>query len=62
MKLIHHLVDGPYPRCQPDVALRELFEWGGLAAVSGIENQLAVLRRLQNGEEMQPHACEGGTG
>jgi len=53
MKLIHHLADGPYPRCQPDVALRELFEWGGLAAVSGIENQLAVLRRLQVGNNAE---------
>ena len=56
MKLIHHLADGPYPRCQPGVALRELFEWHGLMPVSGLENQLAALRRLQNGEEMQPHA------
>jgi hypothetical protein len=50
MKLIHHLSAGPFPRCEPDSALAELFEWGGTALVSGIENQLKALRDLQNGE------------
>ena len=49
MKLIHHLSAGPFPRCEPDCALTELFEWGGLASVSGIEAQLEALRYLQNG-------------
>jgi hypothetical protein len=49
MKLIHHLSAGPFPRCQPDGALAELFAWGGLAPVSGIEGRLEALRGLQNG-------------
>jgi len=51
MKLIHHLSAGPFPRCGPEDALAELFEWGGLAPVSGIEDRLAALRRLQNGTD-----------
>jgi hypothetical protein len=50
MKLIHHLSAGPFPRCEPEDALADLFAWGGLAPVSGIENQLKALRYLQNGE------------
>jgi len=49
MKLIHHLSDGPFPRCEPEVALAELFTWGGLVPASGIEDQLELLRTLQNG-------------
>jgi hypothetical protein len=49
MKLIHHLSAGPYPRCEPEVALADLFTWGGLVPVSGIEGQLELLRTLQNG-------------
>jgi hypothetical protein len=51
MKLIHHLSAGPFPRCEPESALADLFAWGGLAPVSGIEEQLEALRCLQNGEE-----------
>jgi hypothetical protein len=50
MKLIHHLSAGPFPRCEPEDALADLFAWGGLASVSGMENQLKALRVLQNGE------------
>jgi Glycosyl transferase family group 2 len=49
MKLIHHLSAGPFPRCEPEGALAELFEWGGLAPVSGIEGRLEALRNLQIG-------------
>lgn len=49
MKLIHHLSAGPYPRCEPDSALGELFEWGEMEPDSGIEDQLEALRNLQNG-------------
>jgi hypothetical protein len=49
MKLIHHLSDGPFPRCEPDEALDGLFAWRGLEPVSGLEERLGVLRRLQNG-------------
>jgi hypothetical protein len=50
MKLIHHISAGPFSRCEPDSALEELFAWGGLQPVSGIDNRLAVLRLLQIGE------------
>ena len=49
MKLVHHLSDGLFPRCEPDGALAELFVWRGLEAVSGVEARLDLLRRLQNG-------------
>jgi hypothetical protein len=51
MKLIHHLSAGHFPRCEPDSALSELIEWGGLPLVSGIENQLEALRNHQNAME-----------
>jgi hypothetical protein len=51
LKLIHHLSDGPFPRCEPDSALAELFEWAGRATVSGLENQLEAVRQLQIGEK-----------
>ncbi|MBK5274021.1 MAG: hypothetical protein JJE30_03075 [Desulfuromonadales bacterium] len=47
MKLIHHLSDSLFPRCEPDEALTELFAWRGLEPVSGLENRLDVLRSLQ---------------
>jgi hypothetical protein len=49
MKLIHHLSNGPFPRCEPDEALAELFAWRGLEAVNGVEMRLGLLRKLQNG-------------
>jgi Glycosyl transferase family group 2 len=49
MKLIHHLSDGPFARCEPEDALADLFGWGGLTPASGIENRLVALRYLQNG-------------
>lgn len=49
MKLIHHLSAGLFPRCGPGEALADLFTWEGLAPVSGMEEQLKALRRLQNG-------------
>jgi hypothetical protein len=49
MKLIHHLSDGPYPRCGPKDALAGLFAWCGLEPVNGIEGQLEAVRILQNG-------------
>jgi len=55
MKLIHHLTDGVYPRCEPDAALKELFEWGGLKTVSGIANLLEALRLHQIGAGAGEH-------
>lgn len=49
MKLIHHLSAGPFARCEPKEALKELFAWGGQASVSGMEQQLELLRDLQIG-------------
>jgi len=51
MKLIHHLSAGPFPRCEPDEALAELFVWRGLEPVNGIEARLEQLRKLQNGPD-----------
>jgi len=51
MKLVHHLSAGPYPRCEPDDALEELFAWHGLEQARGIEARLEKLRRLQNGTD-----------
>jgi hypothetical protein len=51
MKLIHHLSDGPFPRCEPEAAVPELFEWGGVEPDCGIEGWLEALRQLQNGDE-----------
>jgi hypothetical protein len=51
MKLIHHLSAGPFPRCEPEDALGELFAWGGLAPASRIEDRLDALRCLQNGAD-----------
>ena len=52
MKLIHHLSAGPFQRCEPEGALADLFKWGGLVTVSGIEHRLEALRYLQNGEKI----------
>lgn len=49
MKLIHHLSAGPFPRCEPDLAVPELLFWCGLKVVDGMENQLAMLRMMQSG-------------
>jgi hypothetical protein len=54
MKLIHHFSAGPFPRCEPDEALAELFAWRGLEAVSGVEARLALLRDIQNGPDNHP--------
>jgi hypothetical protein len=51
MKLIHHLSDGPFPRCEPEEALHPLLEWSGLERVTGVAGQLALLRRIQNGQQ-----------
>ena len=51
MKLIHYLSAGPYPRCEPDLAMPGLLEWAGLSAVNCPESQLELLRRVQLGED-----------
>jgi hypothetical protein len=58
MKLIHHLSAGSFARCEPGEALAELFEWGGMVPVCGIEYQLQALRTLQIGA----HPCSGDGG
>ena len=54
MKLVHYLSAGPFPRCEPDEALSELFAWRRLEPVSGVEARLAVLRGIQNGPDNCP--------
>ena len=51
MKLIHHLSAGPYPRCEPDLAMPGLLEWAGLNVVDGMDRQLELLRKVQLGED-----------
>lgn len=51
MKLIHHLSAARFPRCEPELALPGLFNWAGLKMVSGMEQQLELLCRLQLGNE-----------
>ncbi len=51
MKLVHHLSAGPLPRCEPDETLPELFQWAGLEPVTGIADQIALLRKIQIGED-----------
>ena len=51
MKLVHHLSAGPYPRCEPDAALKGLFSWRGLEPVTGMAPLLDKLRDLQNGPD-----------
>jgi hypothetical protein len=51
MKLVHYLSEVPFPRCEPDDALAELFVWRGLEPVNGVEARLELLRRLQNGPD-----------
>ncbi|SNB46100.1 glycosyltransferase family 2 protein [Geobacter sp. DSM 9736] len=50
MKLIHYLTAGPFLRCEPECALPDLFRWAGLPPVSGIQDQLAILRSHQLGK------------
>ena len=58
MKLIHHLSAGPYPRCEPDEALEELFTWRGLEQTGEIEARLEILRMLQNGTDYLSPSCQ----
>jgi hypothetical protein len=50
MKLIHHLSATTLPRCAPEEAVPPLLERAGLERVTGVVGQLALLRRIQNGE------------
>jgi hypothetical protein len=51
MKLIHHLSAGLFPRKEPEEVLPGLLQWAGLDSVEGIAKQLAVLRKIQIGED-----------
>jgi hypothetical protein len=51
MKLIHHLSDGPFPRKEPEEVMPSLLKWAGLEVIQGISGQLALLRKIQIGEE-----------
>jgi hypothetical protein len=48
MKLIHHLSATRFPRCGPDEAVPPLLSQSGLKEVVGVNEQLALLRALQN--------------
>jgi hypothetical protein len=47
MKLIHHLSDGPFPRSHHEDTVKGFFRWAGLESSAGVEEQLAVLRKIQ---------------
>ena len=51
LKLIHHLSDGPFPRKEPEEVMPGLLSWAGLEPVQGVTRQLALMRRIQIGEE-----------
>jgi hypothetical protein len=55
MKLIHHLSATHLPRCGPEKGVPPLLERAGLDRVTGVAGQLALLRRIQNGEGDQCH-------
>lgn len=47
MRLIHHLSDTAFPRCEPEDAMPGLLEWARLEVPEGSGNQLELLRKLQ---------------
>lgn len=51
LKLIHHLSDGPFPRKEPEEVMPGLLKWAGWEAVQGVTRQLALMRKIQIGEE-----------
>jgi hypothetical protein len=51
MKLIHHLSAGLFPRKEPEEVLPGLLQWAGLDSGEGSAKQLAVLRKIQIGED-----------
>jgi hypothetical protein len=55
MKLIHHLAATHLPRCGPEDGVPPLLERAGQERVTGVAGQLALLRRMQNGEGDQLH-------
>jgi hypothetical protein len=55
MKLIHHLSATHLPRCGPEEGVPPLLERAGLDRVTGVPGQLALLRRIQNGDGDQRH-------
>lgn len=60
MKLIHHLSDGPYPRCGPQNSVPALFRQAGLPHAGGASREwLKVLRREQIGASCVPGNCPG---
>ena len=52
MKLVHHLSAACYPRSEPGEVVPRLFAWAGLQRLEGPEDQLALLRGLQAGEDI----------
>jgi hypothetical protein len=53
MKLIHDLSAGPMPRKEPESAMPELLRWAGLESIKEIDQQLDLLREIQNGEPFE---------
>ena len=49
LKLIHHLSAGPFPRGEAPQILPDFFDWAGLVPAEQMEDQLALLRKIQIG-------------
>ncbi|MCX5908129.1 MAG: hypothetical protein NTY64_13350 [Deltaproteobacteria bacterium] len=47
MKLIHHLAAGPLPNGKPEEIMPGLLEWSGLPPMTGVKEQLSLLRQTQ---------------
>jgi hypothetical protein len=54
MKLIHHLSARELPRCSPEEALPGLLRLAGAEPVAGTAAQLALLRRMEEGDVLSP--------
>ena len=59
MKLIHHLSEACYPRCEPEKSVPGLLELCKVGAATGIEQQLSLLRKLQGAVDGFPVPAEG---
>jgi hypothetical protein len=54
MRLIHELSDKVFPRIAPEVAVGPLLERSGQAVPNTVSDQLELLRRLQDTDQLYP--------
>lgn len=53
LQLIHHLSSGPFPKAEPEETLPSLWQWAGFDSPATLAEHLALLRRLQIGDDYQ---------